>query len=115
MDGQISRNLIFNVESQHEDDDDGVVDPVDDRILDDGVHGLEEEGRRGGAHHAHGVPEGHQLLGRGRGQLGDLAEGVSGRAVGHEDLAEAGQAVAEAQVAEVDESRRDLGNIKEML
>ena len=79
------------------------------------MHGLEEEGRGGGAHHAHGVPEGHQLLGRGRGQLGDLAEAVSGRAVGHEDLAEAGQAVAEAQVAEVDEGRRDLGNIKEML
>ena len=39
MDGQISRNLIFNVESQHEDDDDGVVEPVDDRILDDQAFG----------------------------------------------------------------------------
>ncbi len=59
-------DLIFNVQSDDEYENDAIIVTADFRILDDAVDGREQEGGCDGAHDADRVPERHQLLGRRR-------------------------------------------------
>ena len=103
-------DLILDVESDNENDDDGVIVSIQFRICHDGVDGAEQESRRRGAHHAHWVPESHELLGRRWRHLGYVAHRVPDREVRDENFTESGQSGAEAQVAKVDDRCRDLTN-----
>ncbi len=69
-------DLIFNVQSDDEDENNAIIITADFRILDNAVDGREEEGGRNGAHDADRVPERHQLSGRRRWQPDHFAGSV---------------------------------------